>query len=144
MDDREKIRMRMTRDVLRLLRVRDFRAALPPLRDGEEAAILVSFRDDTLRHVMEQTAALGGNVHVIIPPEDLSAWPTRLTLLQVITSDPTPPRLMSDDNCMVNEQSQLGMLLELLRMRNRTMRLHLCRHETTVELVEDGKDVVRA
>lgn len=145
MDSRERLRMRMTRDVLRLLRVRDFRATLPPLRPDEDAAILVSFRDDTLQTVMKGITALGGNVHVVVPPPDLDSWPARMVFLQVTKSGKvTPPGRMTDDDCLVNEQSELGMLLELLLVRNRTMTLHLCRHETTVELVDDGQDMVPA
>ncbi|WP_326642801.1 hypothetical protein OG884_05585 [Streptosporangium sp. NBC_01755] len=135
--------MRMTRDVLRLLRVRDFRGALPPLRDGEESAILVSFLDDTLKSVMKRIALLGGNVNVVVPPEDLADWPTRMTFLQVTTGGRVAPGYaMTDNDCLVNEHSELGMLLELLRVRRRTMTFHLCKHETTVELVDDGKDSV--
>lgn len=141
MDTRERLRMSMTRDVLRLLRVRDFRGALPPLRPGEDAVVLVSFRDDPLSLVMKHIARLGGSANVVVPPADLDAWPRGMAFLQVTTgSTGTTPTRMTDDDCLVNEGSDLGMLLALLKVRNRTMTFYFCRHETTVELVDDGKD----
>ncbi len=142
MEAREQLRMRMTRDVLRLLRVRDFRAALPPLRPGDDAAVLVSFRDDPLKRVMEQIVRLGGSANVVVAPADADAWPRGMAFLQVTTGGVSPaPGRMTDDDCLVNENSDLGMLLALLNARNRTMTFYFCRHETTVELVDDGKDL---
>lgn len=142
MDARDQLRMRMTRDVLRLLRVRDFRAALPPLRPDEDAAILVSFRDDPLKLVLEQVGRLGGGANVVVPPADLKAWPNGMAFLQITLGDVVPPAVEPAEDCLVNEASELGMLLELLKMRKKTLKLRLCRHETTVELVDDGKDPV--
>lgn len=140
MDVRDQLRMRMTRDVLRLLRVRDFREALPSLRPGEDPGILVGFRDDTLKSVLERVARLGGSAHVVVPPVDVKLWPSRMAFLQVTKGGQVPPAgRMPGDDCLVNEDSHLGMLLDLLQLHGRTMTLRICRHETTIELVDDGR-----
>lgn len=146
MDTKEKLRVRMTRDVLRLVRVRDFRAALPPLADGV-APIAIGFRDDSVMAVVEQIGQLGGNAHVVIPPADLDTWPNGIALLQIQIQKgerASQPEKMTDDDCPVNADSELGMLLALLMVHRKPITFHVCRHETTVELVDDGKDVVPA
>ncbi|MFF4417136.1 hypothetical protein ACFYY8_31835 [Streptosporangium sp. NPDC001559] len=135
MDAREKTRLRMTRDVLRLLRTRDSRTRLSPLRDDVESAILVGFRDDTLKFVMERVKLLGGGVNVVVPIGDLSTWPSHMALLQATTG--SNPDATADDECLVNDNSELGTLVELLRHRHRTMRLRLCGQEAIIDLMVD-------
>lgn len=144
MDTRERLRLRMTREVLRLVRVRDFRAALPPQSDGV-SNVVIGFLDDSIKDVLDQINLIGGgSSHVVVPPADLNDWPNGIALLQVLKSDRVvPPEQMTEDDCPVKPESQIGMLLELLKMRRgRSMTFHICRRETTVELVDDGKEVV--
>ncbi|MEO3856279.1 hypothetical protein [Acrocarpospora sp. B8E8] len=88
MDDREKLRLRLTRDVMGLLRHRDFREKMPALSPDGEVAVMVAFRDDTMEFVMGQVARLGDASHVVVPPSDLSEWPARMTLLRVHVGAP--------------------------------------------------------
>ncbi|MFC3983435.1 hypothetical protein [Streptosporangium jomthongense] len=136
MDAREKTRLRMTCDVLRLLRTRDFRTTLSPLRNDVESAVLVGFGDDTLQFVMERVGLLGGNVNLIVPIGGLTAWPFHMAFLRITNGG--SPDATADDECLVNENSELGMLMELLCHRRRTMRLRLRRQETVIELMHDG------
>lgn len=87
MDDREKTRLRLTRDVLRSLRTRDSRAALPPSRDGEDTAVLVAFHDETLESVLGRVALLGGDVTVVVAPQNLEDWPAGAAILQIGLAD---------------------------------------------------------
>ncbi|GHE41992.1 hypothetical protein GCM10017673_50240 [Streptosporangium violaceochromogenes] len=82
MNGREETRLRLTRDVLRSLRTRDSRAALPPPRDGEDTAVLVAFHDETLESTLQRIALLGGDVTVVVAPRDLKEWPTGATVFQ--------------------------------------------------------------
>jgi hypothetical protein len=142
-DTREKLRLRMARDVLRLVRVRDFRAAFPPLAEEGSAPIAIGFRDDTIKDVMDQINQLGGNAHLVVPPTDGDAWPYRMAIVQVQTSGRRlPPIQNAGDDCRVQPDSEIGMLLELLMLYGRPMTFHICRQETTVELVDDGKELV--
>ncbi len=89
--DTEQLRMRLTRDVLRMLRRREVRAMMPPPGPGRPAAILVSLPEDTVETLLEQVTQLGGSAHVVIPAAGVEAWPDGMAILHVSTADDRRP-----------------------------------------------------
>lgn len=87
-DDREKLRLNLTRDVLRLLRNREHREAMPALGPGGDVAVLVAFRDDAVESVLARVARLGGNAYVVVPPADEGDWPDQMTVARVEVDAP--------------------------------------------------------
>lgn len=95
MGDREKLRLRLTRDVLGTLRRREIREAMPALSPDGEVGVMVAFRDDTMESVMSRVARLGGSAYAVVPPTDLSEWPAQMTVLQVRADLSVPPARVS-------------------------------------------------
>lgn len=60
MDEREQKRLRLVREVGKLLLHRSFRDALPPLREDGSRPFVVGLPEDTLGQIAARVAALGG------------------------------------------------------------------------------------
>jgi hypothetical protein len=91
-DDREKLRLNLTRDVLRLLRNRAAREAMPALGPDGSVGVMVVFRDDTMESVLSRAARLGGDVYAAVPPADAGEWPEGMTIVRVNASVPRQAR----------------------------------------------------
>lgn len=143
MDEREKIRMQLTGAVAKLLKYRSFRDALPPLTADGEAPFIVGLLDDKMKTVNAMAARMGDAVHLVVPdaPHGDSV---RVRVLRVTRQPDGPePGELSDDDCPVDENSTLAMLLNLLEVGGE-ITCHVYDHETMVQFVADGMQPVPA
>jgi hypothetical protein len=87
MDERESQRLRLTREVMKLVRHRSLRDALPALRSDGTAPFVVALPDDSLGDLYQRAATVGGRVHVIIVDE-LAGGRARLRICSWVGTDP--------------------------------------------------------
>lgn len=140
MDAREQTRLRLTADVMRLLRSRDFRTILAPPQTV--AQVFVGLPDDTILAASQRISDLGGSAHVFILSTTDSLSESVLVRMD-ITAGPCPPPAMSEDDCPVRPNTHLAMLVELLKLRH-TVTFHMHSQETVVRLIDDGRKPVPA
>lgn len=137
MEPRERIRHRYARQVLRLLKQPEYRQMLPPLRHGS-SSIVVGLLDDTMRSICQRVAALGGSAHLIVPTSEKPRLQS--VMLLRIDADAVPDSTPAQSQ-PVDEESDLGMLLQLVRQSG-SLRFHVCSKDTTVRLLDDDKAVM--
>jgi hypothetical protein len=113
-DDRERLRLRLTGEVAKLLKNRSLRDALPPLTTEGTIPFVVGLPDDTLRDITRKAATLGGDAHIIVPSEPTAPGrPFRVRILRV-SGAPHKEIAELDESreCAVDENSTLAMLLD--------------------------------
>jgi hypothetical protein len=86
-DDREQERLRLTREVGKLLLHRSFRDALPPLREDGSRPFVVGLLEDTMGQILERVAALGGEAHLIVVMPTSTPGAERVQVLRVTGDD---------------------------------------------------------
>jgi hypothetical protein len=112
-DDRERRRLQLTRDIAKLLMHRSLRDALPPLRADGTTPFIIGLPDDTLGYISGQVAHMGGTAHLIVPAEPATPDDVRLRILRVSESGHKPiAHLDGPGECPVSEDSTLAMLME--------------------------------
>jgi len=113
MDERERLRLRMTGEVAKLLRERSLRDALPPLALDGSIPFVVGLPDDTLRDIICRVRVLGSAAHVIVPSELATAGPFRVRILRI---SGVPHKEIADLDesceCPVDDKSTLAMLMD--------------------------------
>lgn len=112
MDERERYRLAVTRDVAKLLKHRSLRDALPALLPDGTAPFIVGLPDDTLGYIAAQTMALGGEAHLIVPAAPSASGTARVRILRVGRGTKQITELDNERECAVSQDSTLAMLLE--------------------------------
>ena len=144
MDDRERLRLRMTGEVAKLLKNRSLRDALPPLGAEGTIPFVVGLPDDTLREITEKVATLGREAHVIVPSEISVSGPFRVRILRVseVASKPISD-LDEPRECAVNEKSTLAMLMEHMEV-GETRTYYTYDSETVIRFLNDSVQPIPA
>jgi hypothetical protein len=143
-DDRERLRLRMTGEVAKLLKNRSLRDALPPLGVEGTIPFVVGLPDDSLREITEKVAALGGEAHVIVPSEISTSGPFRVRILRVseVASKPIAD-LDESCECAVDENSTLAMLMEHIEVGG-VVTYYTYDSETVIRFINDSMQPIPA
>lgn len=117
MDDRERERLRLTREVGKLLLHRSFRDALPPLREDGSRPFVVGLPDDTLREITERVASLGGDAHLIVVSPTHKPGTERVQILRIIGGEYKPLDSLDESHeSPVSEDSTLAILMSAIEV----------------------------
>lgn len=143
MDERERQRLRLAGEVMKLARHRSLRDVLPPLRQDGAAPFVVGLLDDTLRDVTKRVAALGGHAHLIVVDELAAEGLTRLRVLRVDPGDKAITELDDERECPVNEDSTLDMLMQHIEVGGQ-LTYHTYDSETVIRFLTDSVQPVPA
>lgn len=142
MDKREEYRLRLTSEVMKLVRNRGLRDALPPLREDGTAPFIVVLPDDTMRDIARRAAVLGGRAHLIVVDE-LSGEGTRLRVLRIDPGDKAITELDDQRECPVNEDTTLDMLMRHIEVGGE-LTYHTYDSETVIRFLTDSVQPVPA
>jgi hypothetical protein len=117
MDDRERERLRLTREVGKLLLHRSFRDALPPLREDGSRPFVVGLPEDTLRQITERVASMGGDAHLIVMSPTHNQGTERVQVLRVTEGENKPLHALDESHeSPVSEDSTLAMLMDAIEV----------------------------
>lgn len=136
MDKREQERLRLTREVGKLLLHRSFRDALPPLTEDGERPIVIGLPDDTMGEIAAQVAALGGDAHLIVMSPTRTPGAERVQVLRVTEcEDRAIADLDESREAPVGENSSLAMLMEAMRV---DQTFYIYDTETVIRFISDS------
>jgi hypothetical protein len=141
-DEREQERLRLAREVGKLLLHRSFRDALPPLtRDGDRPFV-IGLPEDTMREIAERVATLGGDAHLIVMTPTRTPGTERVQVLRVTECDDRPIGDL-DESCEapVGENSTLAMLMEAMTV---DQAFYIYDTETVIRFISDSVQPIPA
>lgn len=137
MEERERLRHRLSGQIGQLLKNRSFRAALPPLRDGE-APFVVGLPDDTMGYLARRVATLGGQAHLLVITPLTDPPMTRVRVLLIQECEHKDVKDLDDDReCAVNENTTLGMLMEAIEVGDKRV-YYTYDSETIIRFINDS------
>lgn len=134
---REKLRRDDMREISKLLKSADFRGTFSVKDALGTRPIIVALPDDRMGWAFERVRKMGGSANItFFVGDDLA----------VIGVEPGPADLpvADEDDCPVTAETQIGMLLEYLRVRRRGVHCRLVEPEYTLELLEEPPPAVPA
>lgn len=134
-DDREQERLRLTREVGKLLLHRSFRDALPPLREDGSRPFVVGLPGDTLGEIVERVAALGGDAHLIVMMPTNTPGAERVQVLRVTGDDKQLGDLDESCEAPVSEDSTLAMLMAAIKVNES---FYIYPTETVIRFISDS------
>jgi hypothetical protein len=136
-DKREQERMRLTREVGKLLLRRGFREMLVPLRKDGTRPFVVGLPDDTIRELAGRVARVGGAAHLIVMSPSSTPGSDRVQVLRVSECEAKPVAEL-DESCEapVGEDSTLGMLMEIIKI-DQELCFYIYDRETVVKFLSD-------
>jgi hypothetical protein len=142
MDEREQERLRLTREVGRLLLHRSFRDALPPLRADGSRPFIVGMPDDTMGQIAAHVAALGGDAHLLVMTPTRTPGAERVQVLRVTEGEGKPLGDL-DESCEapVSEDSTLAMLMEAISV---DQTFYVYATETVIRFISDSVQPIPA
>lgn len=117
MDDREQERLRLAREIGRLLLHRSFRDALPPLRKDGARPFVVGLPEDTLGQIGARVAALGGDAHLIVMTPTHTPGTGRVQVLRISLGESKSLGSLDESHEMpVSKDSTLAMLMDAIEV----------------------------
>ncbi len=117
MDEREQKRLRLVREVGKLLLHRSFRDALPPLREDGSRPFVVGLPEDTLGQIAARVAALGGDAHLIVVTPAHTPGTGRVQVLRMTEGEHKSfGELDESREAPVSEDSSLAMLMNAIEV----------------------------
>lgn len=136
MDEREQERLRLAREVGKLLLHRSFRDALPPLTQDGERPFVIGLPEDTMGEIAKRVAALGGDAHLIVMTPTHTPGAGRVQVLRVTECEGRPIGDL-DESCesAVNENSLLAMLMDAIRV---DQTFYVYDTETVIHFISDS------
>lgn len=144
MDDRERLRLRLTGEVAKLLKNRSLRDALPPLTIERTIPFVVGLEDDTLRSIAERAATLGGDAHVIVASQLPASGASRIRILRITGDVHTEiADLDESSECAVDENTTLGMLMTCMEV-GQQLTYHTYDTETIIRFINDSVQPIPA
>lgn len=143
MDKREQRRLRLAGEVMKLVRSRGFRDALPPLREDGTAPFIVALPDDTMRDIARRAEVLGGRAHMIVVDELSGQEGTRLRVLRIGPGDKAITELDDQRECPVNEDTTVDMLMRHIEVGGE-LTYHTYDSETVIRFLTDSVQPVPA
>ncbi len=135
MDDRERLRLKLTHQIARMLQNRSFRAVLSPLRDGT-SSFVVGLPDDTMRDIGSRVSALGGWAHLVVVTEldDCS----RVQVFEVEEGQHKEICDLNDDHeCAISNDTTLSMFMEAIKVGDVRV-FHVYDFDTIVRFINDS------
>lgn len=142
MDDREQERLRLTREVGKLLLHRSFRDALPPLRKDGSRPFVVGLPEDTLRQVAERVAALGGDAHLIVMTPTHRPGTGRVQVLRITAGENKQPGDLDESHeSPVSEDCTLAMLMSAIEV---DQAFYVYATETLIRFISDSVQPIPA
>lgn len=142
MDDRERERLRLTREVGKLLLHRTFRDALPPLRQDGSRPFVVGLPDDTLRYIAERVAAMGGDAHLIVMTPTHRPGTERVQVLRITEGENKPLNDLDESyEQPVSEESTLAMLMSAIKV---DQVFYMYPTETVIRFISDSLQPIPA
>lgn len=137
MDKREQERMRLTREVGKLLLRRGFRELLIPLRKDGTRPFVVGLHDDTIRDIAARVAKVGGSAHLIVMAPSNTPGSDRVQVLRFTECESKPIGDL-DESCEapVGEDSTLGMLMEVIKI-DQELCFYVYDRETVIKFLSD-------
>lgn len=136
MDERERERLRLAREVGKLLLHRSFRDALPPLTQDGERPFVIGLPEDTLGEIAKRVATLGGDAHLIIMTPTHTPGTERVQVLRITECEDRPIGDL-DESCEtpVEENSPLAMLMEAITV---DQTFYVYDTETVIRFISDS------
>jgi hypothetical protein len=143
-DDKERLRLRMTGEVAKLLKNRSLRDALPPLGADGTIPFVVGLPDDSLREIAGKVATLGKEAHVIVVSELSASGPVRIRILRLSEVAAKPIGDLDEScECAVNENSTLAMLMEHIEV-GQELTYYTYDSETVIRFINDSMQPIPA
>lgn len=143
MDERERRRLRLAGDVMKLVRNRSLRDALPPLRQDGTAPFVVGLPDDTLGDIARKVDLLGGRAHMVVVEQLPQGESSRLRVLLIEPGDKAITELDDQNECAVNENTTLEMLMKHIEVGGAYV-YHTFDSETVIRFLTDSVQAVPA
>ncbi len=134
MDDRERLRLKLTHQVARMLQNRSLRTVLPPLRNGA-STFVVGLPDDTMLDISERVMLLGGCAHLVVLTELENCARVKVFLVEESVKD---LRDLDDEReCVVNGDTSLEMFMAAIEVGDQLV-FHVYESETIVRFINDS------
>jgi hypothetical protein len=136
MDEREQERLRLAREVAKLLHHRSFRDMLPPLTEDGERPFIIGLPDDTMGQIAARVAAIGGDAHLIVMTPTRTPGTERVKVLRVTECEDRPiSDLDESSEAAVNENSTLAMLMDAISV---DQAFYVYDIETVIRFISDS------
>lgn len=120
MEEREHLRLRLAREVGKLLKNRSFRAAMEPLTEGA-APFVIGLPDDTIAYLIGRVRDLGSRAYILVVSDledgDAGQWRIRSLLVQECAHNPCD--VDGESEGIVSDDITLGTLMEVLAVGDR-------------------------
>lgn len=130
MDVKQQQRLALGEFVSRMLCHPDSVGMFPAVLPSGKRHVIVALASDTYGSLLRRVKKIGGAVNVIVGGEGLDD-------VAVIVFHPSPQEPSSDyDDCQVGPQSEVGLLIALLRATGRPTRIRLASPKYEAQLVD--------
>ncbi|HYS31204.1 MAG TPA: hypothetical protein VEM58_02990 [Streptosporangiaceae bacterium] len=142
MDEREQERLRLAREVGKLLLHRSFRDALPPLREDGSRPFVVGLPEDTMKQITARVAALGGDAHLIVMTPTRTPGTERVQVLRVTEGENKPLGDLDESyETPVSEDSTLAILMDAIEV---DQTFYVYATETVIRFISDSVQPIPA
>ena len=143
MDERERYRLAVARDVAKLRKHRSLRDALRPLLPDGTAPFIIGLPEDTLGFIAARTEALGGEAHLIVPAPSGASGTARLRILRIGRSTKEIAELDDHRECAVSQDSTLAILLDHIEV-GEELTYYAYDAETVIRFINDSVQPIPA
>jgi hypothetical protein len=137
-DAKQKERLALASRVLRALRHRDFRNELRETGRSGDHVVLPALPDDTMGTFFDQLRRSGGTIYIAVPEDE------EITVLSLAQTPPRPHAESAEDDCPIHRDTQIQMVVELLRVIRAPLPCCEAAPGVTLELVDEAPPAVPA